>query len=102
MESREIFPLVLADGPAGLRLQPHFKTTADGKLLRGGEIFGLNAQPFQDDIPDDAVDYYQYCTAIPIANTLAQSWDMDLIQKWEVWLEPRCRNFMSTFGLHLE
>ena len=81
MESRGIFPLVLADGPAGLRLQPHFKTTADGKLLRGGEIFGLNAQPFQDDIPDDAVDYYQYCTAIPIANTLAQSWDMDLIQK---------------------
>ncbi len=35
MESRGIFPLVLADGPAGLRLQPHFKTTADGKLLRG-------------------------------------------------------------------
>lgn len=27
------------------------------------------------------MDYYQYCTAIPIANTLAQSWDMGLIGK---------------------
>lgn len=80
-ESRGIFSLVLADGPAGLRLQPHFKTTADGKVLPGGEIFGINVQPFADDIPEDAVDYYQYCTAIPIANTLAQSWDMGLIGK---------------------
>ncbi len=78
---RKIIPTVNADGPAGLRLQPHFKTTADGQVLPGGEVFGLSRNPFPDDIPADAIDYYQYCTAIPIASTLAQSWDMELIEK---------------------
>ena len=78
---RKIIPTVNADGPAGLRLQPHFKTTADGQVLPGGEVFGLSRNPFPDDTPADAIDYYQYCTAIPIASTLAQSWDMELIEK---------------------
>lgn len=80
-ESRKIFPLVLADGPAGLRLQPHFKASADGRLLRGGEMFGLNREPFDEEYPEGTIDYYQYCTAIPIASTLAQSWDMELVRK---------------------
>ena len=78
---RKIIPTINADGPAGLRLQPHFKTTQDGKVLPGGEVFGMSRNPFPEDTPADAIDYYQYCTAIPIASTLAQSWDMDLIEK---------------------
>ena len=78
-ESRGIPSMVLADGPAGLRLQPHYKTTVDGKKLPGGDIFGLSYTPFPADTPEDAVDYYQYCTAIPIATALAQSFNTDLI-----------------------
>lgn len=81
LKDRGIFPLILADGPAGLRLQPHFKTTKDGEILPGGEVFGMNRMPFPEDTPDTAIDYYQYCTAIPIATTLAQSWDMELAEK---------------------
>lgn len=81
LKDRGIFPLILADGPAGLRLQPHFKTTEDGGVLPGGEVFGMNRTPFPDDTPDTAIDHYQYCTAIPIATTLAQSWDMALVEK---------------------
>lgn len=81
LKTRGIFPLILADGPAGLRLQPHFKTTKDGEILPGGEVFGMNRMPFPEDTPDTAIDYYQYCTAIPIATTLAQSWDMGLVEK---------------------
>ena len=32
-------------------------------------------------VPEDAVAYYQYCTAIPIATLLAQTWDMGLIEE---------------------
>ncbi len=81
LEERGIFPLILADGPAGLRLQPHFKATKEGEVLPGGEIFGMNRMPFPEDTPADAVDYYQFCTAIPIATTLAQSWDTALLER---------------------
>lgn len=81
MKTRKVPNLILADGPAGLRLQKHFKTDKDGNKLPGGEQFGLEIVPFAENLPEDVVDYYQYCTAIPIATTLAQSWDMDLIQR---------------------
>lgn len=81
-ESRGIKNLILADGPAGLRLQPHFKTTKDGRLLPGGEIIGNTCTPFDPAINEDEVDnYYQYCTAIPIGWALAQSWNTELIEK---------------------
>ena len=73
--------MILADGPAGLRLYPHFKATPEGRLLPGGEVFGMDVKPFPKDTPEDAVDYYQYCTAIPIASGLAQSWDMALFER---------------------
>ncbi|MCQ2502366.1 MAG: glycoside hydrolase family 3 C-terminal domain-containing protein [Saccharofermentans sp.] len=81
LERTRRFPvLIMADGPAGLRLQPHFKTTAQGDLLRGGETFGLIENPFPDDTPEDAVDYYQYCTMIPVATSLASSWNLGIIE----------------------
>ena len=79
--SRKIQPIVMADGPAGLRLQPHFKATRKGDLLPGGGVFGYIDYPFPDDLPEDAVDYYQYCTMIPTATALAQTWNMDLIEQ---------------------
>ena len=81
VRDRHIPSLVLADGPAGLRLQPHFKATPDGRVLKGGEVWGVVTTPFPDDTPADAVDHYQYCTAIPIATALAQSFNMDLVRE---------------------
>lgn len=80
---RKIPNMIMADGPAGLRLNPHFITDADGNLLSGGEVFGefrLESES-NEEISDDAVHYYQYCTALPVASLLASSWDMDLIEK---------------------
>ena len=79
LEDRGVRNLILPDGPAGLRLAPHFK--AD----RAGRIYMVDS-PFPDFdlmtegrpkpvIPDDTTDYYQYTTAIPIATLLAQTWD---------------------------
>jgi beta-glucosidase len=79
-DSRGVRHLILADGPAGLRLQPHFKTTKDGKLLPGGEVSGDAVTPFPEEYKNlETVDYYQYCTAIPIGWALAQSWNTGLV-----------------------
>lgn len=81
-ESRGIKNMILADGPAGLRLQPHFKTTKDGMLLPGGEVIGDSYTTFDPNLKEDEVDdYYQYCTAIPIGWALAQSWNTELVEK---------------------
>ncbi len=81
-ESRGIRSLIMADGPAGLRLQPHFKARQDGTLLPGGEMFGDAVAPFPEyDHPEDVVDHYQYCTAIPIGWALAQSWNTEIVEQ---------------------
>jgi len=79
-KERGIRSMVLADGPAGLRLTAHFAVAPDGKQvsltdpLTGKDLEGVTA-------PEGAREYYQYCTAIPVAALLSQSWDMELIEK---------------------
>jgi beta-glucosidase len=81
-DSRKVKNLILADGPAGLRLQPHFKTNLSGEVIPGGWVMSGVEQPFGDDVNEsNSIDYYQYCTAIPIAWALAQSWNTELIYK---------------------
>ncbi len=81
-ESRGIKNMILADGPAGLRLQPVFRTDKAGNLLPGGAVLGDIRESFSDEYNDENSDtYYQYCTAIPIGWALAQSWNMELLQK---------------------
>ena len=85
LESRGVPNLVLADGPAGLRLSKMFVTDGSDTVIPGlgdsamgnlPELLGM-APPER---PADAVDYYQYCTAIPIATMLAQTWDPAAIE----------------------
>ena len=81
--SRGIPNVALADGPAGLRLQKHFVTDAAGNPIPGlgddplGWLFSFGQE--KPERPEGALDYYQYCTAIPIATLLAQTWDMDAV-----------------------
>ena len=83
IESRGIPNIALADGPAGLRLIKHFVTDKDNNVIPAlsesgmGGMFGAPAE--KPERPEGAQDYYQYCTAIPIATLLAQTWDMDVV-----------------------
>lgn len=73
--------IVLADGPAGLRLNKTYQAV-DGKPI---------SMPFEMAIEDGffvrkKIDirgetYYQYCTAIPVGTVLAQSWDTEIVKE---------------------
>ncbi|KAK8876164.1 hypothetical protein M9Y10_006353 [Tritrichomonas musculus] len=96
LKDRGVENLILADGPAGVRLTPHFRSDANGKLRKGGEVWGdyvAEIEPFQ---PGD-IDWYQYCTAIPIATMIANSWDKDLI----IELGKIIGSEMNKFHVHL-
>lgn len=85
-DSRGITNLVLADGPAGLRLSKSFVTDGQGNVLPGlgessfGNLFEMLGVPAAQR-PENAVDHYQYCTAIPIATMLAQTWDPAAVEE---------------------
>lgn len=86
IESRGILNISLADGPAGLRLSKSFVTDKDHNILQGlgessmGNLPELLGLPVPER-PEGAIDYYQYCTAIPIATMLAQTWDLKMIEE---------------------
>lgn len=79
LSHRGVPSMVNADGPAGLRLVPHFRVTADGRLLAPAKAFSEYMEAFPPKADGDT-DYYQFCTAIPVASLLACSWDLDLIE----------------------
>ena len=94
---RGIGSLVLADGPAGLRLTKHFRTDKDGKILSSGGFFAMfGGKEEAEEVPADALDYYQFCTAIPIATMIAQSWDVDLARS----LGRIVGREMAEYGVH--
>lgn len=97
-KSRGIKNMILADGPAGLRLQPVFKTDKAGNLLPGGAILGDISEPFSPEYNDENSDtYYQYCTAIPIGWALAQTWNTQLLQE----IGSMIGREMEAFGVDL-
>lgn len=86
IEDRNVRNMVLADGPAGLRLSKSFVADRDGNVISGAgmampEMEILLGSAPKAELPEDAVTYYQYCTAIPIATHLAQTWDVEAIEE---------------------
>ena len=73
--------IVLADGPAGLRLMKHYNVH-EGKIVNKPFKFSLEGGLFCEGEPADPGEtYYQYFTAIPVGTLLAQTWDTALIEE---------------------
>lgn len=87
-QSRGIRSMILADGPAGLRLTNKFEVDEEGNIGGDGgfDTLAIMREAMEATMPgrklgEKTETYYQYCTAIPIATLLAQSWDMELIEE---------------------
>lgn len=90
IEDRNVRNMILADGPAGLRLSRYFVADSQGNIVPGtgdspmpdmDELKGMmGMEDKKPELPEDAVTYYQYCTAIPIATLLAQTWDVEAVE----------------------
>lgn len=73
--------IVLADGPAGLRLMKYYHVH-EGKIVTMPFRFSLEGGLFCPDTGDlPGQRYYQYCTAIPVGTLLAQTWNKTLLQE---------------------
>ena len=109
LENKGIQTLVMADGPAGLRLTPHFYRDKKGLAVGLGsalpadmsELLPVAAQLLMKmtaaKLPKNAKVEDQYCTAIPIGTALAQSFNLEFARN--------CGNIvgeeMEKFGIDL-
>ena len=93
--------MVLADGPAGLRLQQHYQVSREtGKLYVMSRYESLQNRFFATEfLHDDADDYYQYCSAIPVGTLLAQSFDPALLEEVGMLIGREMKEFGVTLWL---
>lgn len=76
--------VVMADGPAGLRLQQSYeKDKTTGEIYCAG-VLGSLENGFLEEIDhhENTDTYYQYCTAFPTGTVLAQTWDTVLLEEF--------------------
>ncbi len=73
--------IVLADGPAGLRLRQTYEVREDGSIDAGDFLDGFENGFFAEPREAKGTVYYQYCTAIPVGTLLAQTWNPDLVRE---------------------
>lgn len=92
---RDLPYLVMADGPAGVRISPEFikngevlsslgegipaafKDFIDEALIK---MMGINLEALSKREKPEGERFEQYCTAIPIGTALAQSFNMDMLR----------------------
>ncbi len=102
-ETRGIRSLIMADGPAGLRLRQNYEVDCETDEVYGSGILSSLENGYLEEAGHhENVDiYYQFCTAFPVGTALAQSWDRELMRQFgekvavemeefhvDLWLAP--------------
>ncbi len=80
MEEQGIESIVLADGPAGLRLHQYY--TVSNEKVKTLPFMAALEKGFLYDGPElEGIQYYQYCTAFPVGTLVAQSWNEEIVKE---------------------
>lgn len=76
--------LIMADGPAGLRLRQSYEVDRNTDKVYGVSVLGTLENGFLEPTEqhEGADTYYQYCTAFPVGTALAQTWDQELMWRF--------------------
>lgn len=90
--------IVLADGPAGLRLIQHYEVY-ENKVQQFYIMDALEGGFFAKKNPIKGELYYQYCTAIPVGTLLAQTWNTELITEIGQMIGKEMEEFFVTLWL---
>lgn len=87
--------LIMADGPAGLRLRQSYQVDRESGRVYGVGVLGSLENGFLEPTEhhEDADTYYQYCTAFPVGTALAQTWDTDLMKEFGEAVAVEMREF---------
>lgn len=93
--------LVMADGPAGLRLQQSYeKDKTTGKIYNTGVLGSLENGFLQEKVHHDSTDtFYQYCTLFPAGTLLAQTWDTKLLEEFGMAVAKEMEEFHTGLWL---
>lgn len=84
LEEDGIPSLVMADGPAGIRLRQWYEVDKEtDSIYEMGVLGSLENGILEPGVHHENADtYYQYCTAFPVGTALAQTWDTDLMTEF--------------------
>ena len=84
LEEYGIPSLVMADGPAGIRLRQWYEVDKEAdRIYEMGVLGSLENGILEPGVHHENADtYYQYCTAFPVGTALAQTWNADLMTEF--------------------
>lgn len=102
-EKYGIRSLIMADGPAGIRLRQSYQVDRASDTVYGTGVLSSLENGFLEpmELHENADTYFQYCTAFPVGTALAQTWDVELLREFgravaeemeeyhvDLWLAP--------------
>ena len=102
---RGLANVALCDGPAGLRIQKRSTVNKRGKVkpvdlaLSIFEAFPDFVKKIMTGNPEKETVLYQYTTAFPVANALAQTWNTDLMYEIGTAVYREMKEYGCTFWL---
>ena len=102
---RGLANVALCDGPAGLRIQKRSTVDQKGKVkpvemaMSIFESFPGFVKKFMTGNPDKDPVLYQYTTAFPVANALAQTWNTDLMYEVGNAIHLEMKEYGCTYWL---